>query len=99
MASKKDGKKVLWPSYFNSHLKRGRGRRVPKNLAVENPKLPEVFMAVKSMGLEYEVDYEAKYPAHWWREEGRVLVNTDMKKEALLKGIAEKIKKNREETD
>jgi len=99
MVSRKEGKKVLWPSYFNSHLKRSGGRRVPKDLAVENPKLPEIFMAVKSMGLEYEVDYDARYPSHWWREEGRVLVRTDMKKEALLNAVAEKIKRNREEKD
>ena len=99
MVSKKERKKVLWPSYFNSHLKRSSGRRVPKDLAVEQPKLPEVFMAVKSMGLEYEVDYDARYPAHWWREEGRVLVRTDAKKEALIRKVAEKIKKSREERD
>ena len=97
MVSRKEGKKVLWPSYFNSHLKRSGGRRVPKDLAVENPKLPEIFMAVKSMGLEYEVDYDARYPSHWWREEGRVLVRTDMKKENLLKKVAEIIKNNRKE--
>ena len=99
MVGKKDGKKVIWPSYFNLHIKRSRGRRVPKSLAVENPKLPEIFRAVKSMGLEYEVDYEAKYPSHWWREEGRVLVRTDERKEELLRKIAEEIKKNRKEKD
>ena len=99
MVSRKEGKKVLWPSYFNSHLKRSSGRRVPKPLAVENPKLPEIFSAVKSLGLEYEVDYEAKYPAHWWREEGRVLVRTDMKKEALIRRVAEIIKNKRDEKE
>ncbi len=99
MVSRKEGKKVLWPSYFNSHLKRSSGRRVPKALAVENPKLPEIFSAVKSMGMEYSVEYDVRYPPHWWREEGRVLVSTDMKKQELLKKVGEIIKNNREEKE
>ncbi len=95
MPSKKEGKKVIWPFYFNIHLKRSGGRRVPKSLAVEDPKLEEIARAVKTLGFEYEVDYEAKYPAYWWRDSGRVMVKTPMKKEELLKKVAEIIKNNR----
>ncbi len=95
MPSKKERKKVLWPVYFDLHRKRSEGRRVPKGLAVENLEIPEIARAIKSMGLEYEVDYDARYPAFWWRESGRVLVKTDMKKEKLLKKAAEIIKNNR----
>ena len=95
MPSKKEGKKVIWPFYFDIHVRRSRGRRVPKALAVENPKTEEIARAVKTLGVEYEVDYEARYPAYWWRESGRVLVKTSMKKEELLKKVAEIIKNNR----
>lgn len=95
MPSKKEGKKVIWPFYFDIHLKRSKGRRVSKSLSVEGPKLEEVAKAVKTLGLEYEVEYDARYPAYWWRESGRVLVKTGMKKEELLKKTAEIIKNNR----
>jgi len=95
MPSKKEGKKVLWPVYFDIRHRRSEGRRIPKALAVENPEIPEIARAVKSMGLEYEVDYDARYPAFWWRESGRVLVKTDIKKEKLLRKAAEIIKNNR----
>jgi signal recognition particle subunit SEC65 len=38
MPSKKEGKKVIWPFYFDIHTKRSKGMRVPKSLAVENTK-------------------------------------------------------------
>ncbi len=95
MPSRKEGKKVLWPVYFDIHAKRSGGRRIPKNLAVENPKIEEIARAVKNLGIEYEVEYESRYPALWWRESGRILVKTRMKKEELLKKVAEIIKNNR----
>lgn len=95
MPSKKEGKKVIWPFYFDIHLKRSKGRRVPRNLSVEGPKLEEVARAVKTLGFEYEVEYDARYPGYWWRDSGRVLVKTAMKKEELLKKTAEIIKNSR----
>ncbi len=95
MPSRKEGKKVLWPAYFDIHTKRSGGRRIPKNLAVENPKIEDIARAVKTLGIEYEVEYEPRYPSKWWKETGRVLVKTPMKKEELLKKVAEIIKNNR----
>lgn len=97
MPSRKERKKVLWPVYFDIHSRRSEGRRVPKDIAVKNPELSEIARAVKSLNLEYEVDYDARYPARWWRESGRVLVKTPMKKEELLKKTAKIIKNNRTE--
>ncbi len=96
MVSRKERMKVIWPEYFNSHLRRSSGRRVPRELSFEDPQMKEIFAAVKSMGMEYEVEYDAHYPSRWWREGGRVLVRTDMKKQILLRKIAEIIKNSRE---
>ena len=71
--------------YINAAVPRSRGRIVPRDLAVQNPKPEEVAEALKAMGLEYEY-VEARYPALWFdqRGVGYFLVKTDMPIRRLL---------------
>jgi signal recognition particle subunit SRP19 len=73
-----EGKLVLWPHYFDRNLTRAQGRRVPANLAVEDPKAGHIAN-------------EARPPAYWHKSKGRVLVPKKGKKEEVLKQIASRL--------
>ncbi|RLE82649.1 MAG: signal recognition particle protein Srp19 [Thermoprotei archaeon] len=68
---------ILWPVYFDKNRSRREGRRVPLNLAVENPSVDEISFAVKKMGLEPVVERDKAHPTTWFELKGRVLVRKD----------------------
>ena len=86
---------VLWPIYFDSHAPRKR-RKIPKNLAIGNPSIEEIFKAAKKLGLS-PIKEEKSYPSRWWRKEGCILVDKKEKKTKIIKKIAEIIKEERSE--
>lgn len=85
---------VIWPIYFDADASRGNGRRVAKGLAVRNPSIDEIMKVAKKLGL-HPIKEEKAYPKRWWRKEGRVLVDKNMRKTEIIKSIAELIKANR----
>ena len=85
---------VLWPIYFDSGRTRSEGRRVPKRLGLQTPKLSDIQKAVEKLGLEFEVVPDAIYPRSAWRRAGYILVPRSEPKNRLLKDIAEKIQKS-----
>ncbi len=89
MVSKKDKKIVLWPDYFDINNPRP-VRRVPKKLATK-PNIEKIEEAAKSLGLN-PITEEARYPRHWYKKTGRVLVDKKMKKTEIIRKIAEKMK-------
>jgi signal recognition particle subunit SRP19 len=93
MVRERDKRKVIWPSYFDVRLSRAGGRRIPKALCMENPDIPAVSAAAKSLNLKFETQPEKAYPSRWWKKEGRLLVSTNMKKSELLAAIGKKLKK------
>lgn len=92
MARDRDDRKVVWPSYFDVRLSRAGGRRIPKAFCVENPDLGMISNAVKSLKLKFEPQQDKAYPSKWWKKEGRLLIETDMKKPKLLMAIGKKLK-------
>jgi signal recognition particle subunit SRP19 len=86
-----EGKLVLWPHYFDRGLTRAQGRRVPADLAVEEPKAGQIANAARSLGIKAELDDEAKPPAFWYKSKGRVLIPKSGKKEEVLKQIARRL--------
>jgi len=82
---------IIYPAYFNIHYSRKEGRRVPKNLAFE-PKLETIAKAARELGYDVEVEEDKKYPKFWWREKGRILIETDEKKNEVIIKIARKIR-------
>lgn len=87
------GRWVLWPSYLDNRLKRRQGRKVAKKEAVESPTVQMISDALKSLGIEHEVDEAASYPSRWYRKEGRVLVDNSIRKSEILKMVTAEIKK------
>ena len=85
---------VLYPAYFDSRLSRSRGRRVPRELAVKDPRPEEIAAAARSLGLEAYVE-PGKYPRVWWVWNERIIVEKKYNKSKLIKIISKKILENR----
>ncbi|MHA1399911.1 MAG: signal recognition particle subunit SRP19/SEC65 family protein [Candidatus Heimdallarchaeaceae archaeon] len=89
---------VLYPEYFDKSLSRKRGRRLPKNRAVNECSLSKIAYACKHLNLDFTVEKEKKYSKNWWNSEGRIIVNPEgieNKTELLHKvaSVASKLKK------
>ena len=79
---------ILWPAYFDKNISKSRGRRVPKRLAVPNPRAKELVEASKRLGFEAVLE-KGSYPRRWWLKEGKVIVKAnDITKAELIKKIA-----------
>ena len=52
---------VIWPAYIDSELSRAEGRRVPKDLAVEEPTVEEIAKAVQQIGYDAIVERDKAY--------------------------------------
>ena len=97
MQRENKGKRViLYPHYFDSRLSRSKGRRIPKKLAVRDPKANEILDAARSLGLEAYVE-DARYPRAWWRLPGRIVVEKKGEsKQSLINKIAEELFRKRQ---
>lgn len=89
MVSKKAGKLVLWPDYFDS-LKPRPIRRVSKKLAVKAPEAEKIAAVAKKLELN-PVTEEARHPKYWWKKTYRVLVDKKLSKTQIIKKIGEKL--------
>jgi len=94
---RKQEKAIIWPVYFDQAKTRKEGRRVPKSLAVQSPKIAEVTAAVATLGLKHEVAAEAGYPKTPWAKTGMLLVEKKVSKEQTIKKIAKQLLKVRSE--
>lgn len=65
---------VLYPAYFDATLSRSDGRRVPQDLAVEEPEVSEVAKAVQQVGYDVIVERDKHYSREAHVARGRVLV-------------------------
>lgn len=92
MVRERDSRKVIWPSYFDVRLTKASGRRIPKGFCVENPDLLMISNALKSLNIKFEAQTDKAYPSRWWKKEGRLLVETQLKKPKLLMAIGKKLK-------
>lgn len=88
---------VLWPIYFDLKAPR-KGRKLPKNLAVNEPNVEEIYKAAKKLGLN-PIKEEKAYPSRWWRREGRILVDKKESKMEIMRKVAEIIKQSRASSD
>jgi signal recognition particle subunit SRP19 len=80
---------VIWPAYLDANLSRSEGRRVPEDLAVEDPTVEEIARAVKQVGYDVAVEREKTYSREY-EPRGRVLVRDadDATKSDLLQATA-----------
>ena len=64
---------VIWPAYLDASLTRSEGRRVPSDLAVEEPTVDEIAQAVQQVGYDAVIERDQRYPREY-ETRGRVLV-------------------------
>lgn len=91
MVSRDDGKVVLWPLYFDRSEPRP-WRRVPKELALDDPTAEAVANAAAKLRLKPVLEKGVSHPKRWWKAEGRVLIEARGAKSVLIQQIAELLK-------
>ena len=91
-------KAIIWPAYFDAAKTRKKGRRVPKNLAVPNPKVEELQIAANRLRLKNEVVAQAGYPKVPWQKTGSILAEKKTPKEQIIKNLAKQLVKIRSES-
>ena len=91
MEMRKQDKAIIWPAYFDQAKTRKKGRRVPKSLAVQSPKIAEITLAAERLSLEHEVNPTAGYPKMPWIKTGRIMVEKKGSKEHIIEKIAKQI--------
>jgi signal recognition particle subunit SRP19 len=94
---RKQDKAIIWPAYFDSGKTRMEGRRVPKNMAVQSPKILEIQEAAAKLGLEHETVPDKGYPKTPWNKAGMLLVEKKGSKEQVIKVLAKQLLKARNE--
>ncbi|WP_255196427.1 signal recognition particle subunit SRP19 [Halorarius litoreus] len=80
---------VLWPAQFDAALSRSEGRRVPLDLAVEEPTVDEIAKAVQQVGYDAVIERDKQYSREW-EPRGRVLVQNadDAGKSDMIGAVA-----------
>ena len=88
---------VIWTVYFDRKLSKKRGRKLPKNKAIQKPTLDELVEAAEKLGLEIVSTRKARYPACWWIESGYIMIRkpTDTNKAKVIDKIGYEIRKRR----
>ena len=94
---RKQEKVIIWPTYFDQTKTRKNGRRVPKSLAVQTPKILEVQEAAKKLGLDFEVVTDKGYSKVPWVKSGMLLVEKKGSKGQVITRIAKQLLKDRNE--
>jgi signal recognition particle subunit SRP19 len=92
---RKQEKAIIWPAYFDQAKTRKDGRRVPKALAVQSPKVEEVQEVAKMLGLKPELTAGAGYPKTPWSKTGMIMVQKNAPKEQIIKKLAKQLVKVR----
>jgi len=86
------GRIVVWPHYFDRSRTRAQGRRVPTELAIEEPRAGSIANAARTLGLKVQLDEDARPPFGNGSHRGRVLIEkTQETKEAILRQIAQRL--------
>lgn len=83
---------IFYPVYFDISKTRAEGRRVPRAVAVERPTLDRLAAAAKALGLAAEVESGASHSRAPWAGGGRVAVQKQGSKEAVMREIARRLK-------
>lgn len=83
---------MIWPQYIDRNLTTNEGRKISKEYAVNEPTVNEIAKALKKLKIKYSIQKEKSYPGKWYEKSGRVLAESEMKKNDLLREVSLKIK-------
>ena len=86
-------KAIIWPIYFDVNKSRKEGRRVPKNMAVQSPKIIEIKEAADKLALKNEVNLEAHFSKMPWVKTGLLYVEKNEAKEKIIQKLAKQLVK------
>ncbi len=80
----------IYPAYLDAACTRAEGRRVPEDLAVEEPTADEIAKAVQQVGYDARIERDVAYSREHWRERGRVVVRDaeDATKNDVVQAVA-----------
>jgi len=92
---RKQDKIIMWPAYFDATRTRRDGRRVPKNVAVNIPRISEIKDATDKLRLKSELIADVAYPKIPGLKTGMLLVEKKQSKDRTIKEIAGQLQKIR----
>ena len=98
--SSKSREIILWPEYFLKNISRRLGRRLPRNLSLNDISPQDLIDACKGITppCNVEIVEGKKYPRLWYESKGWyaiVRIEGDISKNRLLKELAKVILKLR----
>ncbi len=96
MVSKGADRFVLWPHYFDASLSRAEGRRVKAEHAVNGPDAKWIEVTASRLGLDPQLEENARNPANPLEKGGRVLVAKKGSKESVLDAVGAKMRESQE---
>ena len=88
---KKKDEIIIWSVYFDSTKTRSEGRRIPKKLTTDRPKLDEIQRVVERMGFSHGIAVDAGFPRTPWQKIGRISVSKKGSKNQILKRIGREL--------
>lgn len=94
---KLNGRAVIWPRYLDASEPRSAGRRLPRRLCVERPKLEELTIVARGLGLNPETRETAAYPRRSRERSGYLVVDKRGSKTEVLLLLADALAKRRAE--
>lgn len=91
-----DNRIRIFPEYFDKSLTRGKGRRLPTKLALDNPSLNELKISAQKLGFKVEIDQETAYPRNWQSPRGILFLSKEAtektgKKSIILRDISKTV--------
>jgi signal recognition particle subunit SRP19 len=93
---KQKGRAVIWPANLDLRKTRKEGRKIPKSIALEMPKLHEIEEAARDLNLNPVSVKGAAHPSAWWEKTGYVIVDKKGEgKISILRKIALNISNKR----
>lgn len=88
---------VVWTASIDRNKTRLQGRRIPKSISVDSPRLSEIESAAKSLSLDFGPRPGASMPRSWWEKSGYLTVDRgNSSRTEILKNIAKQIAKLRQ---
>jgi signal recognition particle subunit SRP19 len=91
----KDDAYTVWPAYIDASKTRHQGRKISRKIAVENPKVREIYLVAQAFKYEPILNSSAHYSRAWWEDPGYVKISKKDPKNKALQKIALGIKKLR----
>jgi len=89
------GKIVVWPANLDSAKSRYGGRKLPRSLGIQAPRLDEISDAAKRLSFDVEVVPAKAIPRSWWEKGGYIILPKKGKKSEILRSLAAEIRKTR----